>query len=72
MKKITCLILSLSSALFLSAAPEGKKKSIGEKRGFPNREELIKKYQELKSTNKKLHEDLATYQRCDPEKFKTL
>ena len=33
-----------SFALFSSAAPDGKKKSPGDGKGFPSREEMIKKF----------------------------
>ena len=44
MKKITGLLLFASFALFSFAAPDGKKKSPGEGKRFPNREQMIKKF----------------------------
>lgn len=44
MKKISGILLFVSFALCLSAAPDGKKKSSGEGKDFPSREEIIKKF----------------------------
>ena len=55
MKKITGLLLFASFALFSSAAPDGKKKFPGDGKGFPNREEMIKKFD--KDGDGKLNEE---------------
>ena len=60
MKKITGLLLYASFALCLSAAPDGKKKSAGEGKGFPSREEMMKKFD--KDGDGKLNEEERNFQ----------
>ena len=55
MKKISGTLLFVSFALCLFAAPNGKKKSAGGGKGFPNREEMIKRFD--KDGDGKLNEE---------------
>ena len=55
MKKISGILLFVSFVLCLSAAPDGKKKSLGDRKGFPNRKEMIKKFD--KDGDGKLNEE---------------
>jgi Ca2+-binding EF-hand superfamily protein len=55
MKKISGILLFVSFILCLSAAPDGKKKSAGEGKGFSSREEMMKKFD--KDGDGKLNEE---------------
>jgi Ca2+-binding EF-hand superfamily protein len=55
MKKISGILIFVSFALYLSAAPDGKKKPAGERKSFPSREEMMKKFD--KDGDGKLNEE---------------